>query len=197
MIKPNIKATAIYVRVSTFDQDAGLASQEKALRDYCQNHGFTNIKWYRDKMTGSTTDRPGFNQLQADVFKGRIGTVIVWKLDRLSRSLSDGIKILSDWLKDHNIRVIAITQQLDFSGSMGQIIASLLFGLAQMERENLRENTKRGMAAAKAKGIRLGKRPTIFAKDIIAMQQSGMTVSQIAEKLNKSKQAIYKALKRG
>lgn len=53
----NTKMVAAYCRVSTFDQEKGLKSQEKSLQDYCDNHGFTNLIWYRDRITGSTADR--------------------------------------------------------------------------------------------------------------------------------------------
>ncbi|MHB9070953.1 MAG: recombinase family protein [Sedimentisphaerales bacterium] len=191
----NIKIFAAYCRVSTLDQEKGLKSQEKSLQDYCDNHGFTNLVWYRDKITGSTTDRPAFNKLQRDIFDGKIKTVVCWKLDRLSRSLKDGINILTGWL-EKDVRVIATAQQLDFSGAVGQLIASVLFAIAAMERENLRENTKRGMAAAKARGVKLGKRPKLFAKDIIPLIESGLSIGEVAERLNKTRQTIYNALKR-
>lgn len=191
----NIKVIAVYCRVSTLDQEKGLKSQEKSLQDYCNNLDFTNLAWYRDKITGSTTDRPAFNKLQRDIFTGKVNTVVCWKLDRLSRSLKDGINILTDWL-EKKVRVIATAQQLDFSGAVGQLIASVLFAIAAMERENLRENTKRGMAAAKARGVRLGKRPKIFSKDIVPLLQSGLSIGDVATKLNKTRQAIYNALKR-
>ncbi len=186
---------AVYCRVSTFDQEKGLKSQEKALKEYCNNHGLNNLLWYRDKITGSTTNRTAFNKLQSDIFDGKVDTVVCWKLDRLSRSLKDGINILTDWL-EKDVRVIAIAQQLDFSGAAGQLIASVLFEVAAMERENLRENTKRGMAAAKAKGVKLGKRPKLFAKDIVPLLQNGLSIGETAEKLGKTRQAIYNALKR-
>ncbi|OQA91380.1 MAG: DNA-invertase hin [Elusimicrobia bacterium ADurb.Bin231] len=189
------KNVGIYCRVSTLDQEKGLKSQEKSLKDYCDNHDFSNLVWYKDKVTGSTTDRPAFNKLKQDIFNGKVDTVICWKLDRLSRSLKDGITILTDWL-DKNVRVIATAQQLDFSGAVGQLIASVLFAIAAMERENLRENTKRGMAAAKAKGVKLGKRPKLFAKDIVPLLQSGLSIGEVAIKLNKTRQAIYNALRR-
>ena len=191
----NIKMIAVYCRVSTLDQEKGLKSQEKSLQDYCDNHGLTNLVWYRDRITGSTIDRPAFNKLQRDIFTGKVNTVVCWKLDRLSRSLKDGINILTDWL-EKNVRVIATAQQLDFSGAVGQLIASVLFAIAAMERENLRENTKRGMAAAKAKGVKLGKRPKLFAKDIVPLLQSGLSIGEVAIKLNKTRQAIYNALRR-
>jgi len=191
----NNKKAAIYCRVSTFDQEKGLKSQEKALKDYCRNHGLNEVIWYKDKLSGATTKHPAFEKLQRDIFSGKVATVICWKLDRLSRSTKDGINLLCDWIAK-GIRVIAVTQQLDFSGAVGQMVASVLFAVAQMERENLRENTKRGIEAARAKGVKLGKRPKLFAKDIVPLLQDGLTIADVSRILGKSRQAIYDALKR-
>lgn len=190
-----MKKVAVYCRVSTYDQEKGLKSQEKALMDYCSNHDFGNLIWYKDKTTGSKIDRPAFNKLQKAIFDGKVDTVVVWKLDRLSRSLKDGINTLTDWLKK-GVRIIATTQQLDFSGAVGQLIASVLFAVAAMERENLRENTKRGIAAARSRGVKLGKRPKLFAKDIVPLLQDGFSITRVSKKLGKTRQAIYDALKR-
>ena len=190
-----MKKIAVYCRVSTYDQEKGIQSQKRALKEYCINHGLTNRVWYKDKVSGSKTNRPAFNRLQKDIFDGKVSTVVCWKLDRLSRSLKDGINILTDWL-DKGIRVIATTQQLDFNGATGQMVAGILFAVAQMERENLRENTKRGIAAAKAKGVKLGKRPKLFTKDIIPLFEQGMTLADISRKLDKTRQAIYDCFRR-
>jgi len=189
------KTIAVYLRVSTFDQEKGLMSQQKALQDYCDNHNMKNIVWYKDRISGAKIDRPAFNRLQKAIFSGQINTVVCWKLDRLSRSLKDGINVLTDWL-DKDVRIVATSQQLDFSGAVGQMVAGILFAVAQMERENLRENTKRGIANAKAKGIKIGKRPLLFAKDIIPLLQEGRSIAEIAKKLKKTRQGIYVALKR-
>ena len=188
-------AVAVYVRVSTLDQKSGIESQEKALREYLANHGIETATWYRDMITGATTDRPAFNELQKAIFNGKHKTVVVWKLDRLSRSLRDGVNLLHDWL-DQGIRIVSITQQLDLSNTMGKLVAHLLLGLAEMERENLRENTKRGMAAAKARGVKLGKRPRLFKRDIKERMRRGRSVTQIARSLGKSRQALYDCLRR-
>ena len=93
------KAVALYIRVSTVDkQIKGLQSQEEALKEYCRNHNLTKIRIYKDKMSGSKIVRPQLNRLQQDIFLGKISTVICWKIDRLSRSLKDGINLLVDWL---------------------------------------------------------------------------------------------------
>jgi DNA invertase Pin-like site-specific DNA recombinase len=190
------KMIGAYVRVSTFDkQEKGLSSQERALKEYITNHGFKNVAWYKDRMTGATTDRPAFNKLQRDIFNGKVDTVVCWKLDRLSRSLKDGINVLTDWLKK-DVRVIATAQQLDFTGTVGQMVAGILFAVAQMERDNLRENTKRGIEAARARGAKLGKRPKLFAEHILPLMQGGMSIGDVATSLNKSRQAIYNCLQR-
>jgi len=185
----------VYLRVSTHDQEKGIESQRHALEEYLSNHGIAGAKWYEDRLSGSNTARPQFQQLQRAIFKGQIKTVVCWKLDRLSRSLKDGITILTDWIAD-GVRVVSVAQQLDFTGTIGQMVAGILFALAQMERENLRENTKRGMAKAKAAGVKLGKRPKLFACDIKALLEQGMSMTQVAAHLGKSRQACYNALRR-
>jgi len=187
---------AAYIRVSTLDQQKGQASQEHAIRQWLTGHGITGVVWYRDKLSGGTTKRPAFAQLQRAIFNGQVQTVVCWKLDRLSRSMRDGVNTLTDWI-ERDVRVVAVAQQLDFSGTVGQMVAGILFALAQMERENLRENTKRGLAAARAKGVQLGRRPKLFAGDIQALQAQGLTMSAIARQLGKSRQALYDALRRG
>lgn len=190
------KLVACYVRVSTCDQDKGLQSQEHALRDYCRSHGLRPVKWYRDTISGATTQRPAFDLLQKRVFQGKVGTVVVWKLDRLSRKgIKEGVTILTHWL-ENGIRVVSVTQQLDFSGQIGQLIASVLFAVAAMEREAIRENTKRGLAAARARGVKLGRRPKLFSKDIVPLLKAGQTIAEVAQQLGKTRQGIYVTLKR-
>ena len=190
-----MSCTAVYLRVSTLDQDKGIRSQETALKDYLKAHRIRNVKWYRDKVSGATTNRPAFKRLQKDIFAGKIDTVICWKLDRLSRSMRDGVEILTDWC-DKGIRVIAVAQQIDFNGTVGKIIAAVLMGVAQMERENLRENTKRGLAAARERGVKLGRPDKIDLAQVKKLRGKGVAVSEIAQRLGCSRQGIYEAMKR-
>ncbi len=192
-----MKFVALYMRVSTIDKQAGgLESQEDALKEYCRNHDLTSIRVYKDKMTGSRMDRPQLEKLQQDIFMGKISTVICWKLDRLSRSLKDGINLLVDWL-DRDVRVIAISQQFDFSGSVGKLIASVLLGIAEMERQNIRENIVRGMNNARKNGKKIGGRePKVFAGDILRLKDQGLNMTQIAKDLGVTRQACYLALGR-
>lgn len=187
---------AVYVRVSTLDQEKGIESQEHAIRQYLAGHGITEAKWYRDRISGAKDKRPGLDALEKAVFNGQAKTVVVWKLDRLTRKgPRDGLNLLGKWL-DSGVRVVSVTEQFDFHGAVGEMIASVLFAVARMYRDQLIENTKRGMAAAKAKGVRLGKRPKLFAKDIQPLLDAGLNVSQAARKLGRSRQAVYNALQR-
>jgi DNA invertase Pin-like site-specific DNA recombinase len=193
--KYNISKVAVYVRVSTLDQEKGIRSQEHAIERYLEGHSIENAKWYRDRLSGKDINRPGFEKLQKAIFNGQVGTVIVWKLDRLSRSMRDGVRVLCDWI-DKDVRVVSVSQQLDFSGTVGKMIASVLFAVAEMERENPRENTKRGLALAKAKGVKLGRRSTINAEAVVRLMRDGMSLAAVGRRIGKTPQAIYVALRR-
>ena len=188
----------IYCRKSSEAEDRqvlSIDSQVAELARLVEQRGLKVKEILTEARSAKAPGRPVFHSMMERVSRGEVQGIICWKLDRLSRSLKDGINILTDWL-EKDVRIISVTQQLDFSGTTGQLIASVLFALGQMERENLRENTKRGLAAAKAKGVKLGKRPKLFAKDILPLFESGLGMSEVARRLGKSRQAIYNALKR-
>jgi len=197
------KIVAVYTRVSTDGQKDD--SQAHALRQYVANHGITGVKWYRDKISGKDLNRPAMKRLQADIFAGKVSTVLVWKLDRLARNMRDGINLLSDWL-DKGVRVVAITQQLDLAGAVGQIVAAVLLGVAQMERENINERIRSGIAARKAKGLSMGRKkgeshlwsPAKRKVDpdvARSLRDKGVKVADIAVKFNCCRQAVYAALR--
>jgi DNA invertase Pin-like site-specific DNA recombinase len=187
--------TAVYIRVSTSQQRSGQESQRDAIQQYLDGHHLQAI-WFEDELSGRTTKRPGFEKLQKAIFNGEIKTVVIWKLDRLSRSLRDGINILTDWI-EQDIRIVAIAQQLDFSGVTGKIIASVLFAVAEMERENIRENTMRGLERARKRGKRLGRPKKITPLQAANLIKEGFSITKVAETLGVSRPAIYAALKAG
>jgi len=195
------QGVAAYVRVSTSRQKHD--SQQKVLEEYVANHAL-QVTWYADVCSGKTTQRPGFERLQSDIFRGRVGRVIVYKLDRLSRRLVDGVRILSDWV-DAGITVTSVTQGIDCSGSTGRLYANLLLVLAEWERENLIERVCDGLDAARAKGTRLGRPPgtghplplaSRKVNPLLAhsLREQGIPVSAIAAKFRCSRPAIYQAL---
>ena len=187
--------TACYIRVSTYDQQSGKDSQKRALQTYTKNHGIKGVAWYEDTTSGSTLVRPAFEKLQKDIFAGKIERIIVWRLDRISRSLKDGVTVLHDWC-EKGIEITSLTEGFNLAGPMGQLFATLLIGLAQMERSNLIENTKRGLAAARARGKRLGPKPKLQSDDVLALRKAGLSLTEIGRRLGSSRQAVHAALKR-
>jgi DNA invertase Pin-like site-specific DNA recombinase len=188
-----MKATA-YVRVSTVGQNE--AGQRREITRWLKGNGVEGVEWYVDRESGDRLDRPEFKRLQADVFMGEVDIVIVYKLDRLSRSLQDGINVLCDWL-GRGVRLVSTTQQLDFAGPTGKLIASVLFAVAEMEQETRRERQAAGIAVAKQEGKYKGrKRGTTKAKPQRAerLREKGLSVEEIATALHVSRMTVHRYL---
>lgn len=102
--------------------------------------------------------RDGFEALNAVIFAGDVKMAVIWKLDRIARSHKQGIDTLYEWC-DSGVRVIRVTQQIDLSGTVGEVVAGVLFGLAEIELTHIRERQAAGIADAKAKGVYRGRKP--------------------------------------
>jgi DNA invertase Pin-like site-specific DNA recombinase len=187
--------TAIYVRVSTTGQNE--AGQKREVGRWLRGNGIENARFYVDKRTGDNLDRPAFRQLQADVFNGEVGTIVVWKLDRLSRSMRDGINTLCEWC-DRGLRVVSVTQQIDFNGTVGKMIASVLFAVAEMEQEARRERQRAGIDVAKEEGKYKGRQKgTTKARPqrARALRDRGLTLEEIATSLGVSRMTVCRYLR--
>ena len=185
---------ACYCRVSTQHQKND--SQKAEIKNWLKANRLSGAQWYEDKESGTTTNREAFNQLQEDIFAGTIKTVIVWKLDRISRQLRDGINIMAEWC-DKGVRVISITQNIDLNGAMGRMLASVMFGLAEIEMEYRRERQAAGIAVAKKKRVYKGrKKGTTKGKPARAkeLKIKGLKIEEIANAMNLSKRTILRYL---
>ena len=181
---------ACYLRVSTCSQNE--EGQRREIKQWLDRNGIdpSTVRWYLDKSTGDNLDRPAFERLQDDIFRGEIHTVVVYKLDRLSRSLKDGITTLCSWC-DQGIRIVATSQQLDFNGAVGKLIAAVLFAVAAMEQEVRRERQKTGIEAAKERGVYTGRpkgatKAGIDTKRAAKLREKGLTNKEIAQALGVS-----------
>jgi DNA invertase Pin-like site-specific DNA recombinase len=187
---------AVYLRVSTHQQNS--TAQRAEIKKWLRGNGHkpSKVKWFEDKETGKTLKRPGFNKLQKAIFDGAVKTVVVWKLDRLSRSQRDGINLLAE-LCDRGVRVVSVTQQLDLSGATGRLVAGVLFGIAEMELENIRERQAAGIAQAKKRGVYRGRKSgTLKAnpKRANAMRSRGLKIHEIASAMEVSTATVKRYL---
>jgi DNA invertase Pin-like site-specific DNA recombinase len=191
-----MKKIACYVRVSTVGQNEH-GQQLEMQRWLDGNHILPeNVRWYMDKRSGDTLERPEFERLQRDVFDGEIGTVVVWRLDRLSRKLRDGINVLCDWC-EQGLRIVAVTQQIDFKGTVGKMLAAVLLGVAEMEQEARRERQRAGIEAAKERGVYKGRQSgTTKSKPSRAhsLASKGLTHAEIATSLGISRRTVIRYL---
>lgn len=186
----------IYIRISSPSQT--VESQRLDIERWLDAHGYgtDQVRWFEDQETGRSLRRPAFEQLQQAIFSGQLRTVVVWKLDRLARSMRDGINILTDWC-EKGVRVISITQQIDLSGTIGHLVAGVLFAIAEIELQHTKERQAAGIAVAKAKGLYTGrKRGTTKAKPERAkiLQAQGLKPKEIANALNVSERTVFRYL---
>lgn len=187
---------AAYCRVSTQRQKND--SQIAEIKKWLEAHGYDldQVQWFIDKESGKTLKRPEFAKLQRAVFDGTVKTIVVWKLDRISRRLKDGINLLSDWCSA-GVRVISITQAIDLSGAVGRMIAAVMLGLAEIELEYRSQRQAAGIEVAKKRGRYCGrKKGTTKAKPQRAMElrTKGLKITEIAEALGTSKRTVLRYL---
>jgi DNA invertase Pin-like site-specific DNA recombinase len=177
-----------YARVSTIDQDPTLQLDALATAGCA--------KVFEDRASGARTDRPG---LQAALDYVRDGDVlIVWKLDRLGRSLPHLIETVTS-LATRGVGFRSLTEAIDTTTSGGRLVFHLFGALGQFERDLIQERTRAGLAAAAARGRKGGRKPVVTsdkldrARSFIA---KGLTVREAAIRLRIGKTALYDALRR-
>lgn len=182
----------VYVRVSS-PKGQRTDSQRAELEAWLKRHRHKGAQWFEDRDSATNLHREAFVKLQAAIFAGEINIVVVWKLDRLARNLREGVNVLADWCQ-RGVRVISITQQIDLSGPVGNLIAGLLFGIAEIELQHTKERQAIGIALARKQGVYTGRRPgTTKAAPARArvLKSQGLTVGEIAKALGVKERTVY------
>lgn len=179
-----------YARVSTEEQNLDL--QVGALRAQgCQ-------RIYTDQgISGSCRDRPGLDEALAQLVPG--AKLVVWKLDRLGRSVPHLITLL-DELAQRGVLFHSVTEHIDTSSSGGRLLFHFLSALAEYERSLISERTRAGMAAAKARGAPLGRPRSLSAEQALTAMQMvdarQMAVPDVADQLGVHRRTLERALSR-
>jgi len=190
-------STAVYIRVSS-PKGQKTDSQRAELEAWLKRHRMKAVQWFEDRDSATNMQREAFQKLQTAIFAGKVTTVVVWKLDRLARSLKEGVNVLADWCQ-RGVRVIAITQQIDLSGPVGHLIASLLFGIAEMELQHSKERQAIGIALARKRGVYTGRKSgttKATPSRARALKKQGLKVAEIAAALGVKQRSVYNYLTR-
>ncbi len=175
-----------YARISTVEQDESL--QLDAL------HAAGCDRLMIDRASGAAAERPALAEMLDRLRPG--DSVLVWRLDRLGRSLRHLIDVVAD-LERRGVTLVSLTEQIDTSSPGGKLVFHIFAAMAEFERDLIRERTYAGLAAARARG-RKGGRPTVWTDAKLSaarsMHSAGQDVSTIASTLGVSRASVYRAL---
>src|SRR5207248_2672609 len=149
-----LKRAAIYVRVSTAEQETDL--QESELKEYCERRGWSFVLYRDHGQSGAKQDRPALNSLLSDLRKRKFDVLVVWALDRLARSLKQLLTI-SEECRSLSVDLVSLKQAVDTTLPAGRLTFQVLGAVAEFEREMLRERVKAGMAQARRAGKSVGR----------------------------------------
>lgn len=157
-------AIIIYARVSTSNQTVD--SQLEELRSYCERRGWQNVQEITDCISGGATNRAGLDRLMGMVRRGKVSTIVAFKLDRLARSLAHLAQMIGE-LQSHGTALICPSQGIDTTDSnpVAQLQLNILGAVAQFEKDLIVERVNAGIRAAKQRGVTLG-RPSKNAKHL-------------------------------
>ena len=173
-----------YARVSTHDQNLDLQ------RDALEAAGCERL--YEDRLSGAASARPGLEKLREVLRAG--DTLVVWRLDRLGRSLKDLIAWVA-WLEERRVGLRSLTESIDTTTPSGRLTFHIFGALAEFERTLIRDRTQAGLAAARARGRKGGRRPVLNAdKRALAVrlyEERQTPISRICAMMGISKPTLY------
>ena len=191
--KPTIRA-ALYARVSTLNHGQDPEVQLHELRAYCERRGLEIVSEYVDKgISGSREQRPALDKLMAVCRKRLVDAVVVYRYDRFARSLRQLVNALEEF-RSLGIDFISIHEGVDTSTPNGRLVFGIFASIAEFERELIRDRVRSGLAAAKAKGKRVGRpRVAVDVRRIESLRREGRSWADITRETGVSKGTAQRA----
>src|SRR5579871_3570031 len=180
--RPKMFRAGLYARVSTSDQQT-LAMQNRAMREYAIRRGWTIALQVREVNSGAARRQAREKVLEA-ARRREIDVVLVWRLDRWGRSVTDLLATLQE-MQHLGVGFVSLSEALDLTTAAGRAMAAMLSVFAAFEREILQERTRAGLAHARLNGKRLGRPITagLQAAEIRKLHRAGISKSEIARQL--------------
>lgn len=177
------------VRVSTTEQEISLEVQEAAIRAECARRGWNLVRIAVDRCSGRTpiAERPGLASVFGELRAGMVDVLMVYKVDRLSRSVADFAGTLAR-TQTEGWQLVALDLGVDTTTPNGRFMAQVMAAFAELERELISTRTKEALAAKRAQGIHTGRRSTLpdaVVERIVDLRRSGETLPAIADLLNR------------
>lgn len=191
--QPEMFRVGLYARVSTNDQQT-LAMQNRAMREYAARRGWTITLQIREVNSGAARREAREKVLEA-ARRREIDLVLVWRLDRWGRSVTDLLATLQE-LEHLGVGFVSLTEALDLTTPAGRAMAGLLAIFAEFEREILRERTRAGLAYARQNGKRLGRPATaaLHTAEIRKLHGAGLSKSEIARRVQIGRTSVRRIL---
>ena len=186
---------AIYVRCSTAEQT--VTPQLEGVREYAALRGFEVVEEYLDEgVSGAKGSRPGLNRLLADARRRRFDALLIWRLDRLARSVRHLTELAAE-LEALGVDLVVLDQAIDTSTASGRFLFHTLAAVAEFERDLISDRTRAGLASAKRRGQRVG-RPRVHVPlaKVRTLLAQGASVAGAARALGISRATLQRVLKR-
>jgi DNA invertase Pin-like site-specific DNA recombinase len=186
---------ALYTRVSTLKgQDCEVQARE--LREYCARRGWEIVNEFSDTgFSGAKDSRPALDKMLRSARRREFDVLLVWKLDRLSRSLRHLVNLLSEF-ESIGLSLASLTDAIDFTTPQGKLMFALVSAFGEFERSLIRERILSGLALARARGTTFGRpRVTVDAARIASLRSAGRSWSAICHETGLSRGTAQRALK--
>jgi DNA invertase Pin-like site-specific DNA recombinase len=186
----NPKRVAVYIRVSTGDQNAEM--QRNELTEYAQFRKWEVAETYSDAMSGAKDRRPALDRLMGDAKRGKFDVVVVWRFDRFARSTSHLLRALEAFAA-LGVDFVSLKESVDTSTPTGKMIFTVLAAVAELERSTIRERVVAGQKAAKRRGVRFG-RPTVQVDTdrALKLRKQGLSWRDVSTKLGVAKDTLIR-----
>jgi DNA invertase Pin-like site-specific DNA recombinase len=187
--------TALYLRVSTTDQDP--ETQGREVRAFVAARGWDAVETYEDVgVSGARARRPGLDRLLKDAWRGGFDAVVVWDLSRIARSTLKALELLREF-EQIGVRLIAVKQTFDTDTPLGKAFFTLAAMFAELERSILIERVRAGMARARAEGKRIGRpKRHVDVERLRQLRARGLSLRQVARQIGIPCSTVANRLKR-